>query len=93
MDEFRKQRTTSYLVFIGQDSFQDNLKKLSFKPTAYSPFYKVVTPDMISYGHRNNIKVVVWTVDTREEINQLKRMGVDAVISGYPDYFSNDNKY
>jgi glycerophosphoryl diester phosphodiesterase len=78
---------TAYLVFIGQDDLHDNLKKLSFKPTAYSPFYKLVTPDMISYCHKNNIQVVVWTVNTREDIDHLKQMGVDAVISDYPDYF------
>jgi len=78
---------TAYLVFIGQDDFHNNLKKLSFKPTAYSPFYKLVTPDMISYCHTNNIQVVVWTVNTREDIGHLKQMGVDAVISDYPDYF------
>lgn len=78
---------TAYLVFIGEDDFRENLKKLSFKPTAYSPAYKLVTAEMVEYCHKNNIQVVTWTVNNKEEIIRLKQLGVDAVMSDYPDYF------
>lgn len=79
---------TAYLVFIGNDDFKDNLKKLSFKPVAYSPYYKQVTSQMIEYCHKNSIQVITWTVNTKGEIEKLKAMGVDGVISDYPDFFS-----
>ncbi|TZF85836.1 glycerophosphodiester phosphodiesterase (plasmid) [Pedobacter sp. BS3] len=78
---------TAYLVFIGRDDFKANLQKLSFKPTGYSPYYKQVTREMIDYCHKNNIQVITWTVDDKSEIERLRQMGVDVVISDYPDYF------
>lgn len=78
---------TAYLISNGQDDFKENLKKLSFKPTAYSPPYKQVTAAMVEYCHKNSIQVVTWTVNNKEEIIRLKQMGVDAVMSDYPDYF------
>ncbi len=78
---------TSYLVYVGRDDWQGNLKKLSFKPYAYSPYYKQVNKDLIDQCHRDKIKVVTWTVNTKDEIDSLKALGVDAVISDYPDLF------
>lgn len=76
---------TAYLV--GQGHYLENLKKLSFKPTAYSPPYPLVTPEMIEYCHKNQMQVVTWTVNNKQEIERLRKMGVDAVMSDYPDYF------
>lgn len=78
---------TSYLISEDPANYIANLKKLSFKPTAYSPAYKFVTSEMIDYCHKNNIQVVTWTVEDKAEIERLKKMGVDAVMSDYPDYF------
>jgi Glycerophosphoryl diester phosphodiesterase len=78
---------TSYLVLARQADYVSTLKLLSFKPTYYSPPGKVVTPELIAYCHKNDIKVITWTVNTIEEMEQLKKMGVDAIISDYPDFF------
>ncbi len=76
---------TAYLV--GKGNYPELLKMLSFKPTAYSPPYTSVTPEMIRYCHENNMQVVTWTVNNRQEIERLIKMGVDVVMSDYPDYF------
>ncbi|WP_290791723.1 glycerophosphodiester phosphodiesterase family protein [Flavihumibacter sp. UBA7668] len=76
---------TAYLV--GQGHYLDNLKKLSFTPTAYSPPYQLVTPELIAYCHTKNMLVVTWTVNNKKDIERLKQMGVDVVMSDYPDYF------
>lgn len=34
---------------------------------------------------RKNVEVHVWTVNTEEEIHRLKQMGVNAIITNYPD--------
>jgi glycerophosphoryl diester phosphodiesterase len=75
----------AYLV--GQGDYLDNLKKLSFTPTAYSPPYQLVTPELIAYCHTNNMQVVTWTVNNKKDIERLRQMGVDVVMSDYPDYF------
>lgn len=76
---------TSYLVYVGRDDWQGNLKKLSFKPYAYSPYYKQVNKEMVDQCHKDKIKVVTWTVNTKQEIEELKALGVDAIITDYPD--------
>jgi glycerophosphoryl diester phosphodiesterase len=32
--------------------------------------------------------VIPWTVNEKEKIDELKRMGVDGIISDYPDLFN-----
>jgi len=74
----------SYLVEKGKD-VKKNLQKLSFKPDVYSPEYKTLKESSIQDAHQSGIKVIPWTVNTKEEIEQLIRMGVDGIITDYPD--------
>ncbi|MFD1629921.1 glycerophosphodiester phosphodiesterase [Pseudopedobacter beijingensis] len=76
---------TAYLVSKG--NLADNLKNLSFKPDIYSPNYKLVTKQLVEECHKQNIKVLPWTVNTKQEIDDLKKMGVDGIISDYPNLF------
>ncbi|MFT3823013.1 MAG: glycerophosphodiester phosphodiesterase family protein [Chitinophagaceae bacterium] len=80
--------TLSYLVYMGADKLQDQLNALGFVPDIYSPLYKLVTKEMVDACHGKNMRVVPWTVNTKEEIRKLLNDGVDGVISDYPDLFS-----
>jgi len=37
--------------------------------------------------HDLKMQVVPWTVNTKEEIKQIADLGVDGIISDYPDLF------
>lgn len=63
------------------------IESLGFQPTIYSPHYSLVNAELISYCRSKKIKVIPWTVNTKEEIEQLKKMGVDGIISDYPNLF------
>jgi glycerophosphoryl diester phosphodiesterase len=78
---------TSYLV---QDkaTAEDYIKQLGFTPFIISPVYKIVDARFVKSCHDNHIKVLPWTVNTRDEIDSLKSLGVDGVISDYPDLLS-----
>lgn len=76
---------TAYLVSKGD--LEANLKLLSFKPDIYSPAYKLVTKELVDKCHAQGIKVIPWTVNTKKEINEIKNMGVDGIISDYPNLF------
>ncbi len=64
-----------------------NLQKLGFIPTIYSPNHKLVTPQLIEKCHQQGIKVIPWTVNNSEEIVRLRALGVDGIITDYPNLF------
>ncbi len=76
---------TSLLVSRG--TVADNLDKLGFVPDIYSPYYVRVTPKIIQDCKEKNMKVVVWTINTKAEIEKFKKMGVDGIISDHPNLF------
>jgi glycerophosphoryl diester phosphodiesterase len=67
---------------------KDQLKALGFVPTIYSPEYKMVTEDLVKKCHEQNIKIIPWTVNDKETMDRLKTLGVDGVISDYPNLFN-----
>lgn len=74
---------TSYLVSKG--NLVDNLKILGFTPDIYSPTYKLVDKELIKACHDKGMKILPWTVNTLEEVKELKALGVDGIISDYPN--------
>jgi glycerophosphoryl diester phosphodiesterase len=74
----------SYLVAKGKNASK-NLSKLSFKPDVYSPLYTLVTAATIKTCHEAGISVVPWTVNKAEDLAKLKTLGIDGVITDYPD--------
>jgi len=70
-----------------QRGIEKQVEGLGFVPTIYSPHYSLVNTALISYCRQRNIKVIPWTVNTKEEIEQLKQLGVDGIISDYPNLF------
>ena len=75
---------TAWLV-ANTKSSEENLSTLSFTPSIYSPYYLMVNADVIKLCHSKHILVIPWTVDTPEDISRLKSMGVDGIISDYPN--------
>jgi glycerophosphoryl diester phosphodiesterase len=80
---------TAYLVEgTEKNTVAQNIDKLGFRPDIYSPEFRLVTPELISYCHANGMKVIPWTVNDAGQIRKLKEMGVDGIISDYPDLFN-----
>ncbi|MBE9666165.1 glycerophosphodiester phosphodiesterase family protein [Mucilaginibacter boryungensis] len=75
---------TSWLV-DNKKSTAENLADLGFKPFIYSPNFKMVTADVVKDCHAQGIKVLPWTPDTKEEIDAMKALGVDGIITDYPN--------
>lgn len=77
------------LLVSGEDkkSFALQLKDLGFIPTIYSPEYHLVTPLLVKQCHDTGIQIIPWTVNDKPTIDQLKILGVDGIISDYPNLF------
>ncbi|MEN8790454.1 MAG: glycerophosphodiester phosphodiesterase [Flavobacteriaceae bacterium] len=52
---------------------------------AINPDYKMLNQDNIDAIQKAGFKVYTWTVNDPEEIEKLKKMGVDGIISDYPE--------
>lgn len=64
------------------------LNELGFLPEIYSPAYQLVTEELVKNCHERNIKIIPWTVNDKVNIEKLKSMGVDGIISDYPNLFN-----
>lgn len=64
-----------------------DMKFLSFTPTIYSPEHSLVTPQLVQECHSLGMKVIPWTVNTKERLKELKETGIDGIISDDPRIF------
>lgn len=57
----------------------------AFQVPEYSGNLHVVTEGFVSSAHSHNMDVHVWTVNEKVEMERLISLGVDGIISDYPD--------
>ncbi len=60
-------------------------KLYGFKPNILSPDYLLLTKEIVDSLHKRHIKVIPWTVDDIDSAKKLYQMGVDGIITDYPD--------
>ena len=76
--------TTAYLI-ANTKSVDQNLADLGYTPQIYSPNWRLVTPQMCAQVHDKNMEVIPWTVNEIGHIQSLLSMGVDGIITDYPN--------
>ncbi len=75
---------TAFLVENG-DGFDKNIALLEFTPTIYSPYKDLVNARLLKACRKYHLLLVPWTVNEPKEIRNLLKLGVDGIISDYPD--------
>lgn len=75
---------TSYLI-SNKKSFEENIAELGYKPFIYSPEQKLVTAELVAKCHAQQIKVLPWSSNTKADIQRLKDLKVDGIITDYPN--------
>ncbi|MBX2964500.1 MAG: glycerophosphodiester phosphodiesterase [Cyclobacteriaceae bacterium] len=78
---------------------EKNLAELGFTPSIYSPHYKLLKKEHVDYlhtltptrvatgknGRNGKLRVIPWTVNEVDDMKRLKAMGVDGLITDYPN--------
>lgn len=82
---YPKIKTAMLVEATDNRSFRKQLDDLGFTPTIHSPAYQLVTANLIAECHEKNIKIIPWTVNDKATFDKLKDMGVDGIITDYPD--------
>jgi glycerophosphoryl diester phosphodiesterase len=78
-------KQTTALLIENANGLSYNLKQLSFTPTIYSPFFLLISQTTVDSCHKQNIKIIPWTVNDTAAMRQLITIGVDGIITDYPD--------
>jgi glycerophosphoryl diester phosphodiesterase len=78
-------KTAALIEDYDKRTLEEQLKALGFKPTIYSPHYSLVNKELVDKCHAQMLKVIPWTVNDKAEIDKLKALGVDGIITDYPD--------
>jgi glycerophosphoryl diester phosphodiesterase len=85
---YPKIKTAMLVEGKSKSSFRKQIKDMGFTPDVYSPEFTMVIPDLIKDCHDLNMKIIPWTVNDKEKIKELKKMGVDGIITDYPNLFN-----
>jgi len=80
-------KTSMLVEGFDKRSLGEQISALGFTPAIYSPEYTLVNDGLVTKCHQQNIRIVPWTVNDRATIDKLKKMGVDGIITDYPDLF------
>ncbi|WP_293305747.1 glycerophosphodiester phosphodiesterase family protein [Pedobacter sp. UBA5917] len=73
------------LLIDEKEPFEDYIEKLGFKPTIYSPYSVLVGKGLVDRCHAMGIKIIPWTVNTVKELKYFMDLGVDGVLTDYPN--------
>lgn len=68
-------------------SIAKNLAILGFTPTVYSPDFHLLNSRKIKELQQKNIRVIPWTVNETKDMQRLIAMGVDGIITDYPNRY------
>jgi len=81
--KYPKIRTS--LLIDEKEDFENNIKELGFNPTIYSPYSVLVGKTLVDKCHALGIKIIPWTVNSTKDITYLMNLGVDGIITDYPN--------
>ena len=73
------------LLIDEKEPFEDYIAQLGFKPTIYSPYSVLVGKGLVDRCHEMGIKIIPWTVNTVKDLKYLMSLGVDGVITDFPN--------
>lgn len=81
----RYSETTLVALVENARSLEANMEDLGFIPSVYSPNHLRVNQKLINDCHEKSMKIIPWTVNDLSRMEKLVEMGVDGIITDYPD--------
>ncbi|MDH5379976.1 MAG: glycerophosphodiester phosphodiesterase family protein [Cyclobacteriaceae bacterium] len=87
LQEWKKSYPQYKLAFLVENppSWKESIQKLGFNPDIYSPNQDFISARSIQELHQIRIKVIPWTVNEIEKMQQFIDWGIDGLITDYPD--------
>jgi glycerophosphoryl diester phosphodiesterase len=90
-EELKDLRSLSDKVQLALITEQDPLLAIDYalklKAVAINPNYKDLNEQIISKINKKGLKIYTWTVNSKIQIDRLKALNVNGIITDYPDRF------
>ncbi|MEO0629009.1 MAG: glycerophosphodiester phosphodiesterase family protein [Bacteroidota bacterium] len=87
--ELRQQDEDIDLVYLDEFPERGNLAEkfaaIDLIPQVYSPYHANLGPAVVQKAKDLGSRVIPWTVNTTDEMQLLMELGVDGIITDYPD--------
>jgi len=80
-------KTALLVEAFDKKSFEKQIEDLGFTPTIYSPAQELVDLNLVQECRSKKIKLIPWTVNDLETIRRFVALGVDGIITDYPNLF------
>ncbi|WP_029035061.1 glycerophosphodiester phosphodiesterase family protein [Salinimicrobium terrae] len=75
---------TSYLLY--KTPLHEGLSHLDFTPDVIAPYYKQIKEkEQIDEMQLKDLKVIPWTVNSKSRTREMITLGVDGIITDYPE--------
>lgn len=73
------------LLIEDKIALESDIHSLGFLPEFYSPEFTLVTESLVSEVHDRGLQIIPWTVNETHEMRYLIDIGVDGIITDYPN--------
>lgn len=73
------------LLIANEMPWKSNIDSLGFVPEIYSPYYLLLSQENVTELQEVGMKVIPWTVNEMKDIKDVLALGVDGIITDYPN--------
>lgn len=82
-----KSKSSPWTAELHVSAYHDSVPRMVHAAggAVWSPYYGEVTAENLKEAQTLGLKVVVWTVNTEADMLRMIALGVDGIISDYPD--------
>jgi len=85
MREIDPDLVQAMLVYEEEQTIDRYVEILGYQPEIWSPHYQLVTPELVADVHDRGMTIIPWTINETEEMIRQLDMGVDGIITDYPN--------
>lgn len=78
-------KMTLALLVENRRGMEANVQELGFIPNIYSPYFGLLSAEVVQKAHAMGMKVIPWTVNETSAMQKFMEMGVDGIITDYPN--------
>jgi glycerophosphoryl diester phosphodiesterase len=82
---FKIMPNSKYIYLSSNKEFEQEMKFLNFEPYGVGLDYNIISQKIIDFVHNKKHVIYGWTINDKENSKTLTSMGLDGVITDYPN--------